>query len=95
MEGLKEKKHQSYPLQSKKQIAEEVISGKKGVAEASRDYNIPRGTIMYWAKRYRSEILIRQTREVLPSPSMEKPKESKDPDLEQQVHSLEEKPKAS
>ena len=90
MEGLKEKKHENYPLQLKKKVAEEVITGIKTPTEASRDYNIPRNTVRNWAIRYSSEILKKQTKEVLSSLSMEKSKDKKDVDFEKQVRLLEE-----
>jgi transposase-like protein len=90
MEGLKERKLQSYPRQLKKKIAEEVVSGRKGLTETSREYDIPVSNVKYWIKHYGSEILKRETKEVVPLLSMEKSKESKDPDLEKQLRSLEE-----
>ena len=40
MLGQREKSHQIYPRQLKIRVAEEVVSGLKGPAEASRDYGI-------------------------------------------------------
>ena len=90
MKGLKREKLRSYPLQLKKKIAEEIITGIKTATEASRDYDIPRNNIRNWSVRYSSEILKKQTKEVLSSPSMEKPQDKKNLDLEKQVRSLEE-----
>ena len=90
MEGLKNEKGRSYPLQIKKKIAGEIISGLKTPTEASRVYDIPRENIRRWAVRYSSEILKRETKEVLSSLSMEKSKDKKDVDFEKQVRLLEE-----
>ena len=87
MRGLKGEKHRNYPLQLKKKIAGEVILGIKTGAEASRDYDLPRNNVQNWVLRFRSEILKRETKEVVPLHSMENPK---DPDLEKQLRSLEE-----
>ena len=90
MDGLKEKKYQSYPRQLKIKIAEEVVSGLKGITEASREYDIPGNTVRNWAIRYSSEILKKQTKEVLSSLNMEKSKDKKDVGFEKQVKLLEE-----
>jgi transposase len=90
MEGLLEKKQQSYPRQLKIKIAEEVVSGIKGATEASREYGISLGNVKAWVKRYRSQVLTKSTKEAVPLLSMEKRKDHKDPDLEKQVRSLEE-----
>lgn len=90
MEGLSERKNRNYPLLLKKKVAEEVVSRKKGLTEASRDYDIPASNIKHWVKRYSSEILKKQTKEVLSSLSMEKSKDKKDVDFEKQVRLLEE-----
>lgn len=90
MTGLKEKKYGSYPLQLKKRVAEEIVSGRKGMTEVANEYDISRGTIRYWVKRYRSEILEKQTKEVLPLLTMEKSKDNKEVDFERQVRLLEE-----
>jgi transposase-like protein len=90
MEGLSERKKQNYPLQLKKKIAEEIITGLKTQAEVSRDYNIPRNNVKNWLVRYGSEMLKKQTKEVLSSLNMEKSKDKKDVDFEKQVRLLEE-----
>jgi transposase-like protein len=91
MDGQTKKHRQLYPRQLKIQIATEVISGKKGPAEASRDYNMIKANVIHWVKRYRSEILKKQTQENLLLLSMDKPKPTKkETDLEKQIQSLDE-----
>jgi transposase-like protein len=62
-----------YPLQVKRSIATEVIMGIKGLMEASRDYGIPKDTIVRWLKKYRAEIMQQNTS--LSLPIMKKVKE--------------------
>lgn len=91
MNGQTKKQRQIYPRQFKIQIAAEVVSGIKGIAEASRDYNMLNCNVTRWVKRYRSEILKRQSIESLNLLSMETPKPSKKgTGLEKQVQILEE-----
>jgi transposase len=91
MDGQKGNVRTTYPRQFKLQVAEEVISGKKGPSEAARDYNIDRGMVYNWTKRFGAAILDRKANEVLPLLSMKKsiaPQQK--PDLEKQVKALEE-----
>ena len=90
MIGLKEKKHRNYPLQLKKKIALEVSSGKKGLTETSREYDIPTSNVKYWVNRYSSEVLKELEKETLPLLAMKDSKKNKDVDFEKQVHILEE-----
>ena len=79
----------SYPRQLKLKVAEEIIMGLKGKAEASRDYDIPVNTVAKWEKRFESEVIMRQSKEVLPLRSMSKRKNKNVTDLESQMDSLE------
>lgn len=88
MLGQEKKFQQRYPRQLKKKVAEEIVSGLKGISEASRDHGIPRITICKWVKKYRTDILEKQTVEVERFSSMEKV-ESKE-DLESKLKALEE-----
>jgi transposase-like protein len=90
MIGLKEKKHRNYPLQLKKKIALEIISGLKTATESSRDYDVPRESARRWAIKFSSEVLKKETKEVVPLLPMKEQKEKKDVDFEKQVHILEE-----
>jgi transposase-like protein len=74
----------------KKRIAEEVVSGLKGVAEVSRDYGISTGTVKKWIQKYRAMILQNKTTEVLPLEPMEKTIDNQKADLEKRVKALEE-----
>jgi len=88
MSGLKEKERQFYPLQVKKKIAEEVITGIKGVTEISRETGIPGYSIARWAKRYEVDILRNRTKEVLSSPVMKESKKKSTDDLDKRVEQL-------
>jgi len=90
MLGQEEKSRKSYPRQLKKRIAEEVVSGLKGVAEVSRDYGISTGTVKKWIQKYRAMILQNKTTEVLPLEPMEKTIDNQKADLEKRVKALEE-----
>ena len=90
MLGQKEKSRNSYPRQFKIRVAEEVISGLKGRAEAARDYGISVYTLNPWVTKYRNQILTKVTKEVLPLDSMKKKKENAETDLEKKVRELEE-----
>ena len=90
MSGQESKSRTIYPRQLKKRVAEEVISGLKGVTEASRDYDIPVDTINPWIRKYRYLILNNKTKEELPLYSMGKKKDNPETDLEKKVKSLEE-----
>jgi transposase-like protein len=91
MDGQTRKPHGVYPKQLKIQIAMEVITGMKGVAEASRDYNIESHSVSRWVKRFRSDVLMKQTREMVSSQPMETEDPfRKDADLAKQVKALEE-----
>ncbi len=91
MNGQTEKRRQPYPRQLKIQIAAEVVSGKKGISEASRDYNMIKANVAYWVKRYGSEILKKQTQENITLLSMDNPKPTKkETDVEKQIQSLHE-----
>ena len=90
MLGQKEKSRNSYPRQFKIRVAEEVISGLKGRAEAARDYGISVDTLNPWVTKYRNQILTKVTKEVLPLDSMKKKKENAETDLEKKVRELEE-----
>ena len=89
MLGQREKSHQIYPRQLKIRVAEEVVSGLKGPAEASRDYGIPIDTVRPWVKKYRNLILTKETMEVLPLASMKNNKENTETDLEKKVREQE------
>lgn len=90
MTGLKEKKYGSYPLQLKKKIAGEIVSGLKTPTEASRDYDVPRESARRWAIKYGSQVLKRESEEVVPLLPMKEQKGKKGVDLEKQVKLLEE-----
>lgn len=91
MEGQTEKQRQLYPRQLKVRIATEVITGQKGIFEASRDSNIKYWNITRWVKKYRSEILKKQTQENITLLSMDNPKPTKkETDFEKQIQSLHE-----
>jgi transposase len=90
MLGQEEKSRQLYPRQLKKRVAEEVVSGLKGPAEASRDYGIHVNVINLWVKKYRNQIFNKGTKEELPLYSMVKKKDTPGSDLENKVKSLEE-----
>jgi transposase-like protein len=87
MEGLRSKRHRNYPLLLKKKIVREVICGIKSKIEVSRDYDVPRNNVNNWIKRFGSDILKKETQEVIPLHPMENPK---NPDLGKQLRSLEE-----
>jgi len=90
MIGQREKKQQSYPRQLKIRVAEEVVSGLKGPAEASRDYGINVSVIKQWVKKYRNQILTNGTKELLPLVSMNKSKSTEETELEKKIRELEE-----
>lgn len=89
MLGQREESRQSYPQQLKIRVAEEVVSGLKGPTEASRDYSIPTITVKRWVKKYRNQILIKETKEYLPLESMKKSKPTQGTDLEKKLKELE------
>ena len=89
MLGQKRKKT-LYPRQFKIRVAEELVTGLKGPAEASRDYDVHEAVIRKWAKKYRDQILSKETKELLPLDSMKKKKENAETDLEKKVRELEE-----
>jgi len=89
MLGQKKEIHQSYPRQLKIRVAEEVVSGLKGPAEASRDYGIHISIVLRWVKKYRNQILSKVTKELLPLDSMKKNKENTESDLEKKVREQE------
>jgi transposase-like protein len=94
MEGQTKKAREIYPRQLKIQIAMEVMTGLKGVLEASRDYNIDRHVVSHWVKRFGSEVLKRQTKERVSSHSMETEKSTKnEAEFETQIQLLEEENK--
>jgi transposase-like protein len=64
MDGQKGKSKPHYPRQIKLQVAEEVISGKKGPSEAARDFKIGRALVYNWTKRFGAAILDRRAFEV-------------------------------
>jgi len=72
MLGQEKKSQNHYPRQLKKKVAEEIVSGLKGISEAARDHGIPTITISRWVKKYRRDILEKQTIEVKRFTSMEK-----------------------
>lgn len=84
------KKKNSYPRQLKIRVSEEVVCGQKGVMEASRDYGIDRHIVGAWVKKYRNQILTKETKEVLSLDSMKKSKTTQEIDLEKKVMELEE-----
>jgi transposase len=91
MEGQNKKRKLQYPRQLKIRIAKEVISGIKGIAEASREYDMNPLNVRNWVARYRLEILKKQTQESLISLSMEKPQTPpKENNLKNKILSLEE-----
>ena len=90
MLGQEGKSRQIYPRQFKIRVAEELVSGLKGPAEASRDYGVHRSLIQRWVKKYRNQILIKETKEFLPLGFMKKNKENTETDLEKKVRELEE-----
>jgi transposase-like protein len=91
MEGQNKKRKLQYPRQLKIRIAKEVISGLKGIAEASREYDMNPLNVRNWVARYRLEILKKQTQESLISLSMEKPQTPpKENNLKNKIQSLEE-----
>jgi transposase-like protein len=90
MLGQKEKSRQLYPRQLKIRVAEEVVSGLKGPAEASRDYGIHVNIIIRWVKKYRNQIFNKEAKEELPLYPMVKKKDNPATDLEKKVKSLEE-----
>lgn len=90
MLGQREKSRQIYPRQLKIRVAEEVVSGLMGPAEASRDYGIHISIVQRWVKKYRNQILTKETKELLPLASMKKNKENTETDLEKKVKELEE-----
>lgn len=89
MSGLKKKNYNIYPKQLSIRVAEEVVSGLKGTVEASRDYGIHRSVIRRWVKKYRNQILTKETKEFLPLDSMKKSKDQQEPDLEKKLRELE------
>lgn len=90
MIGLKEKKYGSYPLQLKKKIAGEIISGVKTATEAAIDYDVPRENARRWAIKFSSQVLKRESEEVVSLLPMKEQKGKKDADLEKRVKILEE-----
>jgi|WetSurMetagenome_2_1015567.scaffolds.fasta_scaffold724148_2 transposase-like protein len=88
MLGQERKNQQHYPKQLKKEVAEIVVTGVKGLMEATRDYGIHKNTIIKWVKKYRSDILDKQTVEVERFTSMKKI-ESKE-ELEAKIKAQEE-----
>jgi transposase len=90
MLGQMKKSRQLYPRQLKIRIAEEVVTGLKGPAEASRDYDIHVSVIKKWAKKYRNQILLKETKEVLPLDSMKKKAPHTETDLEKKLREQEE-----
>jgi len=90
MLGRESKSRTIYPRQLKKRVAEEVISGLKGVTEVSRDYDIPVNTINPWVIKYRNLILNKGTKEELPLYPMAKKKDNPETDLDKKVKALEE-----
>ena len=90
MQGQELKSRQSYPRQLKKRVCEEVVSGIKGPAEASRDFGIHVGLVKQWVKKYRSQIFDQETKEFLPLYPMVKKKDNPENDLEKKVKALEE-----
>jgi transposase len=90
MLGQREKNRNLYPRQLKIRVAEEVVTGIKGPAEASRDYGIHANVVRRWVKKYRNLILSKETKELLPLDSMKKNKEVTETDLERKVRELEE-----
>ena len=91
MEGQNKKRKLQYPRQLKIRIAKEVISGLKGIAEASREYDMNPLNVRNWVARYRLEILKKQTQESLISLSMEKPQTPPmENNLKNKIQSLEE-----
>lgn len=73
------------------QVAREVITGIKGPVEAARDYNIPRINVFRWVKRYKSEVMQRQTQEALTLPIMRDTNPNKkEADAEKRLQVLEE-----
>ena len=90
MLGQKEKNYNIYPKQLSIRVAEEIVSGLKRSAEASRDYDIPAITVKRWVKKYRDMILAKETKEELPLYSMGKKKEHTETDLEKKVREQEE-----
>lgn len=89
MLGQELKRRTKYPRQFKKEVAEEIVTGIKGPAEASRDYGISKNTIARWVKKYRNSILAREVKELLPLDSMKKSKEAQETDLEKKLKELE------
>jgi transposase-like protein len=90
MDGQIKKTRRHYPRQMMIQVAMEVITGIKGPAEASRDYNVHMGNVIRWVKRYRSEVMQRQTQEALTLSGMRETKSNKKgTELDKQIQSLE------
>jgi transposase len=79
-----------YPRQFKLKVAEEIVIGLKGPAEASRDYGVHEAVIRRWVKKYRNLIFSRETKEFVPLDSMNKKAPHKETDLEKKVRELEE-----
>ena len=67
MLGQEKKSRQKYPRKLKIRVAEEVVSGLKGPAEASRDYGISVDTVRPWIKKYRNQILAKETALIIDS----------------------------
>ena len=78
-----------YPRQFKIRVAEELVTGLKGPAEASRDYDVHEAVIRKWAKKYRDQILSKETKELLPLDLMKKKDPHTETDLEKKVRELE------
>ena len=79
-----------YPRQFKMRVAEELVTGLKGPAEASRDYDVHEAVIRKWAKKYRDQILSKETKEFVPLDSMKKKDPHTETDLEKKVREQEE-----
>jgi len=91
MEGQMKKTRQHYPRQMMIQVAMEVITGIKGPIEAARDYNVSQSNVFHWVKRYKSEVIQRQTQEALTLPTMRDTKPNKkETDAEKRLQMLEE-----
>jgi transposase len=90
MEGQTKKRRQHYPRQLKKKIVTEIVLGIKGVKEASSDYCMNPCNVEHWVRRFKDEILKKQTQESLTSLSMDKPEKiSKEKDIGEQIQALE------
>lgn len=56
MIGQESKNRKSYPRQFKRKVAEEVVLGIKGLAEAARYYDISVRTLGPWVGKYRAQL---------------------------------------